>query len=56
MAAMLQLYVLTCGNILRPLIKSALQALQPLKAITLCDYDCTLSSMHFVIYYIAASG
>ena len=46
----------TCGNILRPLIKSALQAPQPLEAITLCDYDCTLSSMDSVICYIAASG
>lgn len=48
--------VTTCGNILGPLIKSALQAPQLLEAITLCDYDCTLSSMHSVIYYIAASG
>ncbi len=50
------LWFTTCGNTLGPLIKSALQAAQLLKAITLCDYHCTLSSMHSVIYYIAAAG
>ena len=48
--------VTTCGDIPWSLIKSALPAPRILKAITLCDYDCTPSSMYSVIYYIAASG